>query len=199
MKKLQCFLLISAFILGISAVPVSAVTIDFESVPQSQWNDIGNWYSGSGVTFSGAMILNANETPNTTYWLDSTNYPPHSAVQVMSAPYDPYGNAATITGTFASPVKYVSVYYTSDSDLFLEAYDAASNLIAQDSGGANTGSSALLQVSGNNIAYVSIHDAGGFYTADDLTFSVPEPGILPLLGLALSLLGMVGIRKKFNR
>lgn len=194
MKKLQSVLLIAAFISVISIAPAFAdpVTIDFEGLADGF--EIGGYYSGMGVSFTGAIIL-------TTPPLDTISYPTHSGSGVMSAVYS-NGDVGSITATFTSPVNYVSLYYTTATSLWLEAYDSVGNPISFDedlSGGSgNISGSDLLQVSGNNIAYVVIHDGGGFYTVDDFSFSVPvpEPGILTLLGLAL--ISLVGFRKKFN-
>ena len=200
MKKLQSLLSIGAFIFVISIVPASAVTIDFENVPNmyvdyyptanDYGTNIGTLFSG--VDFGpGATILDSNRS----VLYDPINYPPHSGTAVMTTNISGY-----VKASFQSAPNEVSLYYSSLTPLELQAFTSSGIEITSYLGDPVLGDWGYLRVtsSASDIAYVIIHDEGGFFTVDDFTFNVPEPGILPLLGLALSLIGLVGLRKKFN-
>lgn len=64
----------------------------------------------------------------------------------------------------------VSLKTSSNSGLYLKAYDADDRLIDIDHAGGNTGTGTLstLSVSGENIAYVLAHDSGNYWLVDDL-------------------------------
>jgi hypothetical protein len=81
----------------------------------------------------------------------------------------------TFVGGAAS---YVSVLVSTDSGLYLTAYDAAGNEV-DDAGFApsnvSTGTLTRMTVEGPNIAYVEIHDTGNFWIMDDLCTDAPSP------------------------
>lgn len=182
MKKIFALLFIAALIFGISIAPASATTIDFENVPEAYWFYGGNQNIGSyfpGVTFG----PNATILENVVYGYNDGGYPPHSGHAVMFTSDE----AGIIRADFSFATDFVSLYYTSLTDLYLEAYDSGNNLITSASGFDNYGGLDLLQVSGNDIAYVLIHDGGGFFTVDDFSFNVPvsvpvpEPSTLTVM------------------
>jgi hypothetical protein len=69
--------------------------------------------------------------------------------------------------------KTFSLSYSSYNKFFLEAYDSAGYLIDSDSGPSNTGTGRTdrLSVSGDNIAYALVHDAGNYWVVDDFEVS----------------------------
>lgn len=80
-----------------------------------------------------------------------------------------------------------SLHYSSEFGLVLEAYDCSDSLIASASGPSNVGlgTTNLLTVTGSSIAYVIIHDEGGYWFVDDISTDAPVPE--PSSGLLLSL------------
>jgi len=106
---------------------------------------------------------------------------------------------------------YFTTGYCSQSDFYLEAYDADNNLLDWDMGATNTYSAGgtglnYLTVSSaaNNIAYVLVHDTGNYFIVDNISGdasgvedpSIPEPATLLLLGAGL--LGGGILRRKIR-
>ena len=88
-----------------------------------------------------------------------------------------------------SPASYFTVGYSSQLAFILEAYDSLGTLLDSETGAANTYSKggtglAYLTVSHPGIAYVVMHDQGGYWMIDNIsTDAVPEPSsVLMLLG-----------------
>jgi hypothetical protein len=149
-----------------------------------------NQYASLGVTVSGAAILNANlngivpvSKPNVAY-ADSglMSFSPNSA----------------ITGD----IFIVSAYVSGPADVGLFAYDIGNNLLGQAILPINAPINTLLSVtsSGNSIARLDIHDGGGTFVVDNVTFStrstVPEPASLWLMGVGL--LGLLVATRRRN-
>lgn len=67
----------------------------------------------------------------------------------------------------------LSLFYSSASNLYLEAYDTDGNMIDADSGSSNLATGRLdeLKVSATNIAYVLVHDTGNRWLIDNLSVS----------------------------
>jgi hypothetical protein len=103
----------------------------------------------------------------------------------------PYGTAT-----------YFTVGYSSEFPFNLEAYDGSNNLLASASGSANTkdqGGTSLsyLTVSHPNIAYVVLHDSGGYWMMDNLSTDalVPEPASAMIFAIGVAGL-ILGRRKR---
>ena len=102
------------------------------------------------------------------------------------------------------PASRFSIGYSSEFDFSLEAYDSAGVLLASDTKPANTkgqGGTELKYVSVDtgmpNIAYVVLHDEGGYWMIDNITTDavVPEPSSI-MLGFAVIAAGIMRIRRK---
>ena len=65
---------------------------------------------------------------------------------------------------------YVSLGYSSESTLYLEAYDSNDNMLDSASGGSNldTGTMNYLRVNAPGMAYIIVHDSGNYWLIDDL-------------------------------
>ncbi|HUE89853.1 MAG TPA: hypothetical protein VMO26_27565, partial [Vicinamibacterales bacterium] len=102
----------------------------------------------------------------------------HAVLFSLSTPY--------IRADFDTAVNSVSLWYTSASLFYIDAYDAFGSLIGTAGGAGNYGTNSFLQVTSltANIAYVIMHDSGNYFTIDDFTSdstsglpsSVPERG-----------------------
>ena len=73
----------------------------------------------------------------------------------------------TFTAAYAT---HFTIGYSSDSFVYLEAYDISGTKVAQDSGPSNldTGSLNYLTVNAPGMAYVMIHDSGNHWLVDNL-------------------------------
>jgi len=189
MKKL----LVIAILLAV-AVPASALTtLDFEGLPTTYnyWSghqSIGNYYPC--VTLGpDAVILTVPD-------YNSYGYPPHSGSSV----FRPYASGY-VDFTFDGTVNYFEGWFTygGGSQLYMEGYDAADNLIASASMGDNLTTSSRMSISAAGIKRVRIHDSTAYWTGDDIAFEpcgnqvIPEPTSI-MLG-ALGLGSIVGIRR----
>jgi len=162
MKKLLTLLACLSLLLIASGA--SAILIDFEDVPEDYWyfggnQNIGDFYEG---LFFGPTVTILE---NVVYGYNDIDYPPCSGNQVAFTADNEH-----IQVDFESGATYASICYTSYYDFYLEAYDAGGVMIDSDSGPPNTGTSDYLEVAGDYIAYVVMHDSGNYYVVDDFEY-----------------------------
>ena len=182
MRKIL-LVLFAALLIPASA---SALTIlDFDTVPTQYWFpvgsgggvNLGNYYPG--VTFGSHAIVLDTSMGQAVYNYDK--FPPHSVTAVLFA-----DSSSTIEADFANPVNHAEVWYSSDGDFGLSAYNASGGLIASASGLANLYSTSRLEVNSgaSDIAYVTMTGpAPGHFTIDDFGYNaVPLHGALLLFG-----------------
>ena len=101
------------------------------------------------------------------------------------------------------PASYFTVGYSSEFPFTVEAYAASHQLLASVTRPANTKSKGgtgltYLTVSRPGIAYVLLHDEGGYWMIDNISTDapVPEPSGLLALGSGLAGLGGVFFRRR---
>ncbi|MCL6583663.1 MAG: PEP-CTERM sorting domain-containing protein [bacterium] len=196
MRKLLLFIMTIVLI----ASPAYALTVlDFESVPNTYRygtgggnTNLGNNYPGHPeVTFGpDAMIMVSGQSE-----YNNTDYPPYSGNTILFSKTN-----SLIRIDFTDPMAYVSLWFTTASDLYLEAYNSSDILLTKSVfSGSNLGTNNKLYVDRPTaeIAYVKIHDSGNHYTIDNLGYSeTPVPVPPTVLLLSFGLLGMVGLKKK---
>ena len=169
---------------GLSNLAGAMTVQNFEGIPDTYLYEGGNQNLGNylpGLSFSSDVTV----LDRVRYGYNDGGYPPHSGDAVIFSEDEPY-----IRVDFASAPDYVEAWYTTGSDMYLEAYDSSGNLITSSYGSYNYGYDSLISVSSASmdIAYVIFHDQGDFFSIDDLAYT-PEPATMSLLGLgALSLI-----------
>ena len=168
--------LVLCLLLGLStfAFAGSQYTINFEQYPG--YTQITNQYASDMVTFENALQLVA---PGYDYF----DFPPHSGSGVITN--DP---GSTLMINFTTAMESVSGWYADPSGITVDAYNSKGTLISSFVGTGVVGSDLQFAVnntnSGGYISYITITDNGGqpdSFIIDDLSFDVPEPGVLSLI------------------
>lgn len=175
-----------------------AVRLDFEGVP-SQFNydgsgfNLGDYYAsqpGGPVFGPQTTVLEAGGDS-----LNTTLFPPNSGMGVL------WGERGPIEIRFSNDLaSAISLYYRSNTQLFLYAFGADDLLLGSTSGlgslapGDPPGQLSFTYGS-ESIARVLIQDSGNFFVIDDLDYavrapSIPEPEVPAGLAWVLSALGL---------
>jgi len=169
-----------------ACVAAGPVIITFEDMPAP--GPVGDFYSSLGVHFSDAWQLLQGGT---------TTYPTHSGDNLV------YTTADFGVIDFDMPVISVSGWFTSSSNaapsLYLEAYSglgATGTLLDTATINRNSGSISYMEVSGDGIWSVKVHDSNNYFTMDDLAYVVPEPATLTLLAMLLAAGGALRMGKR---
>lgn len=199
-RQVICWL--AAAVLG--AVPTAAVAqsfLDFEGIPASHHYDggglnLGGYYAGQpgGPTFGPqATVLEVGGSVN------HLLYPPKSGTATL------WGEGLDLELTFTTALaQSVSLYYRSNADVFLFAYDALNALLGSTSGPASLGGDpeGLLDFTApgpDYIARVLIVGPAGAFVIDDVAYLavpvVPEPAHVALL-CGLGLLAFAAWRRR---
>ena len=185
-------------VLVLSLLPIlapfraGATTIGFEGL--SDGTSVDNFYAGSGVTFTNALVLTAGIS------LNEVEFPPHSGQNVV------LDNGGPITLSFSSLINSFSAYFTYVASLQAVAYDDSSNqvdlvssLFTDNSTSSGNPTNELLSLSfANGIRKIVLagDPAGGSFVMDDVNFTageienppgnpVPEPQSFWLIGTGI--------------
>jgi hypothetical protein len=162
------------------APPAPATVITFEGFDDSTplTTQIPGLVFGDSTVITAAITLNEFE------------FPPHSGVNVI------FDDGGPISVLFATSVAQVGGFFTYVTRLTFEAFDAANNLLGMVqssfdnnealSGDAGSSPNEFLSLAFAGIRSIRItgDPAGGSFTLDDLTFALPEPSTLLLIGAA---------------
>ena len=188
-------------ILAAGCLSASAGTVyTFEDLPDAYFfssgdQNIGTYYSG--INF-GPDVTGLSVSRFGGY--DSSGFPPESGDVVIWDATD-----ATITISFASPLDFFGIWYTTYDPLTLQAFDSGNNLLDSAVGTPNTdgttGTTSFISLSDAGISSVTLTSTPGYFTLDDMTIdsasgAIPEPSSWLLLALGLLILYCVNFRKR---
>jgi len=102
------------------------------------------------------------------------------------------------------PASRFTIGYSSQFPFVLEAYDGAGSLLTSAGGAANVRSQggtglAYLTVNHPGIAYVLLHDEGGYWMVDNITTDAPVPEPASIIALLVALGGLAASRRRRSR
>lgn len=179
--KLICLLMVLMLAM-VGTASAETVTIDFEDF--DNYDLVGTYYPG--LTFSGEQIL---QKPDYNW----EQFPPHSGINVI------FDLSPKIRIDFDDCVTRASIWTTTNSISYLEAYDSSDALIDSDQLTENMGGHGQMEVSGSNIAYVILHDSGNTVTYDDLEYDTECTEIPEFPTIALPVVAVLGLAFFFQR
>jgi hypothetical protein len=185
--------LMAATLLVAGATASIAMTWSFESSVVQNGSVIGSTIPGlvfSSVNGPGMLYANMNS-----HWYSYTS---DNGTSYEDGEYFVSGNGAAYLSDLSDkgkvsfaygPASFFTVGYSSENIFVVEAYNSLGTLLTSASGGANVKSQGgtglqYLTVSHSDIAYVVMHDDGGYWMVDNISTDapVPEPSSLLLLG-----------------
>lgn len=165
------------FVLSSSAFASGATIFTFEDLPDAYFfsggdQNIGEYYGG--INFGpDVTALSASRFGG----YDNLGFPPDSGDVVIWDADD-----STIIVSFASPLDYFGIWYTSFDPLTLNGFDSGSNLLESTIGIPNTdgttGSTSFIFLSNVGISSVALTSTAGYFTLDDMTIDAPS-GTIP--------------------
>jgi hypothetical protein len=163
-----------------TSTQASAVTIDFESIPDL--TPVDNFYSSYGVIFQNAISLTAGSS------LNEFDYPPSSGSVAIG------DDNAPIKIIFDDPASSIFANFTYSTLLTFNAFDTNNNLIGTfiNNQSSNLGTTQLISLNFSDVKSLAISgNVNNSFILDDLNFTenpvapVPEPSTFLLLGVGL--------------
>ena len=165
----------------------NALTIDFTE-------DVFSGPVGSSQTLVGDEWASYGITTSNVFWYDSSN-DPFDGMGIANVPPTAFDPVTVGEITFLAPLNYVYIDWVTlnSNDIHINAFDSGGTLIdSYDYSGTGT-SSGTASLYGD-IASISFNDDGASVGISTITYGVPEPASLLLLGSGL--FGIVAMRKK---
>jgi hypothetical protein len=198
---------LAVLVLGISAtLPVAASWLcDFEQGLGQNARPIASTVLGLLFsTTSGSDVYFADITSG---WYSVTS---DNGLVFEDGEYFVSGNAAAFVLDLQDKARisfqygvatYFTVGYSSQFPLALEGYDNAGNLLTSTIGPANTKSQqgvglSFLTVNHPDLAYVQLHDHGGYWMIDNISTDAPVPEPASLLSVVVGAAGLIYLRRR---
>jgi hypothetical protein len=192
-----------------SVSPGLAFTLDFEGIADHHMHNytegvnqsLGNYYGSAWGVHLGPTVYVLDQSYRGGGF-DASRFPPHSGSAVIYSHPNTYFDM-----TLDAPASSVSLWYSAEGTVGLDAFDSEGALLTSAQGGSSMGASAQLTVSDadGRISSVRLFDDGNYFTADDICVvpaapappldETPEPCTLILLGASGVLIGAVRRRR----